>query len=122
MGFSIRFQRILGVRFIVGSVHDVIDEVSREGGMVVVPATPLLSNLSRDKAYREALLGAAFALADSALMVSLWTLIEGDNIPKVSGLKYLRALIELPEFCAAGASFWVLPTEPSARHNVRWLH
>jgi N-acetylglucosaminyldiphosphoundecaprenol N-acetyl-beta-D-mannosaminyltransferase len=122
MGFSIRFQRILGVRFIVGSVHDVIDEVSREGGLVVVPAAPALSNLSRDKAYREALLGADFALADSALMVSLWNLIEGDNIPKVSGLKYLRALIELPEFCAAGASFWVMPTEPSAQHNVRWLN
>jgi N-acetylglucosaminyldiphosphoundecaprenol N-acetyl-beta-D-mannosaminyltransferase len=122
MGLLIRYQRILGIRFIVGSVNDVIGEVSREGGLVVIPAAPALANLSRDKAYREALLEADFALADSALMVSLWNLIEGDKIPKVSGLKYLRALIELPEFCAAGSSFWVMPTESSAQRDVRWLN
>jgi N-acetylglucosaminyldiphosphoundecaprenol N-acetyl-beta-D-mannosaminyltransferase len=122
MGDSVRFQQILGIRFIVGSVHDVIDEVSREGGLVVVPAAPALTNLTRDKDYREALLGADFALADSALMVSLWNLIQGDDIPKVSGLKYLRGLIERAEFCAAGSGFWVMPTKPSAMRNVTWLN
>jgi UDP-N-acetyl-D-mannosaminuronic acid transferase (WecB/TagA/CpsF family) len=122
MGVPIRFQQILGIRFIVGHAHDVIDLVSGDGGLVVVPAAPALTNLAQDKEYREALLGADFALADSALMVALWNFIQGDEIPKLSGLKYLRALIERPEFCAAGSSFWVMPTAPSALRNVRWLN
>src|ERR1700691_5786313 len=122
MGVPVRFQQILGIRFIVGNAHDVIDLVSHDGGLVVVPAAPALTNLARDKEYREALLGADFALADSALMVALWNFIEGDGIPKLSGLKYLRALIERPDFCAAGASFWVMPTAPSAQRNVKWLN
>ncbi|MGO9339689.1 MAG: WecB/TagA/CpsF family glycosyltransferase [Terracidiphilus sp.] len=121
-GAPVRFQQILGIRFIVGNAHDVIDLVSSNGGLVVVPAAPALTNLSHDKEYREALLGADFALADSALMVALWNLIEGDAIPKLSGLKYLRALIERPEFCAAGSSFWIMPTAPSALRNVNWLN
>jgi UDP-N-acetyl-D-mannosaminuronic acid transferase (WecB/TagA/CpsF family) len=122
MEVPVRFQQILGIRFIVGNAHDVIDMVSADGGLVVVPAAPALTNLSQDKEYREALLGADFALADSALMVALWNFIEGDEIPKLSGLKYLRALIERPDFCAAGSSFWVMPTAPSAQRNVRWLN
>ncbi|HEY1901587.1 MAG TPA: WecB/TagA/CpsF family glycosyltransferase [Terracidiphilus sp.] len=122
MGLSVRFQQILGVRFIVGDAHSAIDELSRAGGLVVVPAAPALTNLVHDKGYREALLGADFALADSALMVAAWNLMQGDHIPKVSGLKYLRALIQRPEFCEAGSSFWVMPTEHSARRNVKWLN
>jgi exopolysaccharide biosynthesis WecB/TagA/CpsF family protein len=122
MGASVRFQQILGIRFIVGDTNDVIDRVSRDGGLVVVPAAPALTNLSHDKEYREALLGADFALADSALMVALWNFIQTDKVPKLSGLKYLRALIERPDFCAAGSSFWIMPTAPSAQRNVRWLN
>ena len=122
MSVSARFQQILGIRFIVGSAHDAIDEISRTGGLVAVPAAPALANLAHDKQYREALLGADFALADSALMVAVWNFIQSDAIPKVSGLKYLRALIERPEFCADGSSFWIMPGEPAAQRNVKWLN
>ncbi len=116
-----RFQRILGVRFFVGSVHEAIEEIMRNGGVVVVPAAPALKNLAHDMRYREALLGADFAIADSAFMVLLWNLIQRDNIQKISGLKYLRALIELKEFCEPGASFWVMPSPASAQRNLVWL-
>jgi UDP-N-acetyl-D-mannosaminuronic acid transferase (WecB/TagA/CpsF family) len=122
MGVSVRFQQILGIRFIVGSADDAIDQISREGGLVVVPAAPALMNLTRDGLYREALLGADFAIADSALMVSVWNLMQADRVPKLSGLKYLRALIRRPEFCARGSSFWVLPTASSIDRNVQWLN
>jgi len=118
---SPRFQQILGVRFIVGSAQQALDEVSRDGGLVVVPAAPALKNLPSDKSYREALLGADFAIADSALMVLLWNLIQRDRIPKLSGLKYLRALLERPAFRQPRASFWVMPTPAAARRNVAWL-
>lgn len=122
MGFSVRYQQILGIRFIVGDADDVIDRVSRQGGLVVVPAAPALTNLTHDKEYREALLGADFAIADSALMVLIWNLIQRDRIPKLSGLKYLRALIEREEFCETGSTFWIMPTASSAQRNMQWLN
>jgi len=115
-----RFQQILGVRFFVGDAQGAIDEVSKSGGLVVVPAAPALKNLAADKGYREALLGADFAIADSAFMVLLWNLIDSNRIPKLSGLKYLRALIDEPNFREGGA-FWVMPTPAAARRNVGWL-
>jgi N-acetylglucosaminyldiphosphoundecaprenol N-acetyl-beta-D-mannosaminyltransferase len=105
----------------IGKAHDAVDRVSREGGLVVMPAAPALTNLFQDKEYREALLGADFALADSSLMVAIWNLVQGDHIRKLSGLRYLRALIERPEFCESGSSFWVMPTHSSAERNLRWL-
>lgn len=116
-----RFQQILGVRFFVGDAQGAIDEVSQHGGLVVVPAAPALKNLAVDKGYREALLGADFAIADSAFMVLLWNLIDRNRIPKLSGLKYLRALVDEPEFQRVGSTFWVMPTAASAQRNLRWL-
>lgn len=121
MAQPMRFQRILGIPFLVGSAQDAIDTVTRAGGMVVVPSAPALKNLPHDKAYREALLGADFAIPDSALMVLLWNFIEGGSIRKLSGLKYLRTLITRAEFREPGASFWVMPTASSVRRNQAWL-
>src|ERR1700743_697359 len=121
MGSTPRFQQILGVRFFVGDAQGAIDEVSKSGGLVVVPAAPALKNLAADPGYREALLGADFAIADSAFMVLLWNLIDRNRIPKLSGLRYLRALIEEPDFRVAGNTFWVMPTAASAQRNLRWL-
>ena len=55
-------------------------------------------------------------------MVLLWNAIDGNRIPKLSGLKYLRALLEKPEFREPGETFWVMPTAASAQRNLRWLH
>jgi N-acetylglucosaminyldiphosphoundecaprenol N-acetyl-beta-D-mannosaminyltransferase len=121
MSSAPRFQQILGVRFFVGDARGAIEEVSQRGGLVVVPAAPALKNLTVDKGYREALLGADFAIADSAFMVLLWNLIDRNRIPKLSGLKYLRALVEEPVFQELGSNFWVMPTAASAQRNLRWL-
>ena len=122
MSGRLRFQQILGIRFFVGNAQEAIEEVSRNGGLVVVPAAPALKNLANDEQYRDALLGADFAIADSALMVWMWNLIERDRIPKLSGLKYLRALMQQKHFRGPGASFWVMPTMASAERNRACLH
>ena len=121
MSSTRRFQQILGVRFFVGDAQGAIDEVSQNGGLVVVPAAPALKNLAVDKSYREALLGADFAIADSSFMVLLWNLIDRNRIPKLSGLKYLRALVEEPDFKSSGSTFWVMPSAISAQRNLQWL-
>jgi N-acetylglucosaminyldiphosphoundecaprenol N-acetyl-beta-D-mannosaminyltransferase len=116
-----RFQRILGVRFFVGSAQGAIDQICLNGGIVVVPAAPALKNLTHDQRYREALLGADFAIPDSVLMVMIWNLMQRDRIPKLSGLKYLRTLIGQPSIREPKASFWVMPAPESARCNAAWL-
>jgi len=118
----VRFQKILGIRFLVGNAQEAIDQVSLSGGLVVVPAAPALKNLPYDEKYRAALLGADFAIADSALMVVLWNLLERDRIPKLSGLKYLRKLIAQTEFRRPETSFWVMPSKQAARCNMCWLN
>jgi N-acetylglucosaminyldiphosphoundecaprenol N-acetyl-beta-D-mannosaminyltransferase len=121
VSIPVRYEMILGVRFFIGTAQDAINEVSRQGGLVVVPAAPALKNLADDRQYREALLGADFAIADSVLMVLLWNLIERDRIPKLSGLKYLRALIEQADFRQCGRNFWVMPSTDAAKRNAMWL-
>jgi UDP-N-acetyl-D-mannosaminuronic acid transferase (WecB/TagA/CpsF family) len=118
---SARFRQILGVKFIIGSEEEVIREISRAGGLVVVPSAPVLASIPKDPRTAEALMGADYAIADSALMVLLWNVIERDSIPKLSGLKYIRALIEQPHFRASDANFWVMPTPQAAERNVAWL-
>lgn len=118
---KVRFQNILGVRFLVGDAQEAIDLISSSGGMVVVPAAPALKNLAHDHSYREALLEADFAIPDSALMVLMWNMLQRDRIKKLSGLKYLRALIERREFRKPGATFWVMPTAAALERNRSWL-
>lgn len=118
---TVRYQTILGIRFFVGTAQGAIDEISRQGGLVVVPAAPALKNLAHDRRYRDALLGADFAIADSALMVLLWNLMQRNRISKLSGLKYLRALIEQAEFRQPESSFWVMPSSAAAECNAAWL-
>jgi UDP-N-acetyl-D-mannosaminuronic acid transferase (WecB/TagA/CpsF family) len=118
---TVRFQQILGVQFVVAEAQQVIDLVSESGGLVVVPSGPGLRTLTCDKAYREALLGADFAIADSAFMVILWNLLYHPKISKLSGLKYLRALLVQDGFRRAGATFWVMPWQESADRAVTWL-
>jgi UDP-N-acetyl-D-mannosaminuronic acid transferase (WecB/TagA/CpsF family) len=116
-----RFQQILGVKFFVGDAEGAIDLVSEHGGLVVVPSAPTLKDLASNESYRESVLGADFAIADSALMVLIWNLLERNRIPKLSGLKYLRALVARPEFCKAGNNFWVMASPISAQRNLKWL-
>jgi UDP-N-acetyl-D-mannosaminuronic acid transferase (WecB/TagA/CpsF family) len=118
---NVRYQTILGIRFFIGEAEVVIQEVSRRGGLVVVPAAPALKNLAHDQPYRDALLGADFAIADSVLMVLLWNLMNRNRISKLSGLKYLRALIQQEEFHQPESSFWVMPSAAAAVRNVAWL-
>lgn len=121
LSHSFRYQMILGVRFFIGTAQEAIDEISREGGLLIVPAAPALKNLPCDKGYREALLGADFAIADSALMVLLWNVMQRNRILKLSGLKYMRVLIEQADFRQSGRSFWVMPSTDAAKRNASWL-
>lgn len=122
MTSPIRYQTILGIRFFQGTADQAIDQVSSQGGLVVVPSGPGLRTLADEPVYREALLGADLAITDSGFMVLLWNLLHRPAISKLSGLKYVRALVARPDFTALGAALWVMPNRASADRALAWLN
>ena len=117
---SADFRQILGIRFFVGGARHAI-HLLQNGGLLVVPAAPALKNLAEDHGYREALLGADVAIADSGLMVMIWNLVQKDHIRRLSGLKYLRELLKVPDIREPGRSLWIMPNPTSATTNLAWL-
>jgi N-acetylglucosaminyldiphosphoundecaprenol N-acetyl-beta-D-mannosaminyltransferase len=113
-------RTILGISFFQGTVLEAIERVA-QGGLVVVPAAPALKDLDTNPGYRDALMNADLVIADSAFMVLIWNIIEGDSIKRLSGLRYLRELLQQPEVRRSGNCVWVMASPLSAQLNVKWL-
>ncbi len=118
--FDDAYRKILGVTFFDGSASEAIERI-RRGGLLVVPAAPALKDMDHDVAYREALLNADLAIADSALMVLVWNVIERDTLYRLSGLEYLRQLLLEPDVREAQRTLWIMASAKSAATNLRWL-
>jgi len=114
------FQQILGVRFFTGDLPSLV-QLTKGGGLVVVPSAPVLVDLNSDEAHREALENSDLALADSGFMVLLWRIIRRQRLPRISGLRYLRALLPEPELHQPNATFWIMPSIADAGANRTWL-
>ena len=115
-----QYRQILGLQFFTGTTAQAVD-LMKAGGLLVVPAAPALKDLPLNSAYRDALLGADLTITDSGFMVLLWNLIERDNIPKVSGLAYLRQLLLEEDFRRPGNTFWIMSSDASSQRNREWL-
>jgi N-acetylglucosaminyldiphosphoundecaprenol N-acetyl-beta-D-mannosaminyltransferase len=113
------YRTILGINYFVGTLEELL-VLSRKGGLIVVPAAPNLADLRVHPAYREAVEGATFAITDSSLLIIMWFMRKGEWLTKISGLKYLRALIAEQSFRDA-RTFWVMPSREDMLVNLRWL-
>lgn len=110
----------------------------------MVPSAPVLVDMVDKPALREALLGADLAVTDSGLMVLLWWLLKREKLERVSGLEYLKLLLQElkaesgkrkapadagPMAGSSGRSasgeggkiFWVMPTDAARDRNLAWL-
>jgi UDP-N-acetyl-D-mannosaminuronic acid transferase (WecB/TagA/CpsF family) len=114
------FRQILGIRFYVGQPPGLM-ELTKQGGLIAVPSAPVLTHLTEDEVHRAAVEGCDFAITDSGFMVLLWRFFTGDRLVRISGLRFLQALVDLPEFRAPRATFWVMPTPADSVANRRWL-
>ena len=114
------FCQILGVRFFSGEVRAAVERM-KDGGLLVAPAAPALTNLATNAGYREALLNADLAIADSGFMVLIWNLLERGAVRRLSGLEYLRELLKGPELRQRGQAFWIMGSAASAECNLAWL-
>ena len=113
-------RQILGVRFCLGEADEIISRLG-SGGLLVVPSAPSFMEIVRNEEYRDAVTNADVAITDSALMVLLWNWLENDSIGRLSGLKYIRALLQEEEVRTPGRTFWVMAGRKSAEKNLSWL-
>lgn len=111
---------ILGIPFFQGAAHQAVDRMG-SGGLLVVPAAPALQDIVHNHGYREALLKADVAITDSAFMVMVWNYLQKDSIQRLSGLEYLRELLNRADVRRPGACVWVMANQRSAARNLAWL-
>jgi UDP-N-acetyl-D-mannosaminuronic acid transferase (WecB/TagA/CpsF family) len=88
---------------------------------MVAPSAPVLIGIAENPVQRAAVASSDLAITDSGLMVLLWKMITGERITRVSGLEFLKLLLEQPELHRPGATFWVMPSAASMRRNLFWL-
>lgn len=114
-------EKILGISFFNGAAADAIAEINRTGGVLVCPASTALVKLRHDEDYRRALQQADLALADSNLLAFLWKIATGRRLRNISGLSYLKGLLNDPGFHTARATFWVVSSPGAKQCATNWL-
>lgn len=117
---SDKYQQILGVSFFTGSPAEAVD-IGIAGGLVVVPAAPALVEMPDDPDYCEALLQSDLAITDSGFMVLVWRFTGGKALTRVSGLEYLKILLERPQVRKPGAVLYIMPTKGSRDKCLAYL-
>jgi N-acetylglucosaminyldiphosphoundecaprenol N-acetyl-beta-D-mannosaminyltransferase len=114
-------ETILGVRFFNGTVEEAVETMSRNGGLLVVPAAPALVKLQTDEGYRRALVSADMAIADSGAMVLLWKIFTGRRVERISGLKFLKHLASRLGTHSSERVLWIVPSESAHEKTIDWL-
>lgn len=113
-------RTILGIPFYIGTAAQAVERM-KSGGLLVVPAAPALKDLETKAAYREALVHADLAIADSAYMVIVWNRLQHDSIRRLSGLEYLSELLKQPDVRQPRNVLWIMAGPASAEKNLKWL-
>jgi N-acetylglucosaminyldiphosphoundecaprenol N-acetyl-beta-D-mannosaminyltransferase len=103
--------QILGIQFFNGDVDAAVALMGQNGGYLVAPSGTCFARLREDKPYRQAMLSADLAIADSGLMVLAWRLLRREKIQRVSGLNYLKQLLTTLKRQENARVIWILPNE-----------
>jgi len=113
-------RQILGIRFFNGNAEEAIALMTQYGGFLVAPSGTCFARLREDEAYRRALVAADLAIPDSGLMVVLWRLLRREKVQRISGLKYLKHLLEKVKDEGNKEEFWVLPDGRAQQKLLEW--
>src|SRR5438270_242674 len=114
-------EQILGIHFFNGTVDEAVEALSANGGLLVVPAAPSLVKICDDPEYRRALISADMVIADSGAMVLFWRIFTGRRVERISGLKFLKRLVDRLRSHSNERVLWVLPTESAREKTIAWL-
>jgi N-acetylglucosaminyldiphosphoundecaprenol N-acetyl-beta-D-mannosaminyltransferase len=113
-------ERILGVLFFNGSARDAVERARHTGGLIAIPAAPALLKLKYDEEYRLALQRADLVLADSELLALLWRLVSRRRLKKISGIAYLKCLLD-SDVRKKEKLFLIVASDAAKRKAIDWL-
>ncbi len=102
--------RILGIDFYNDTLECALEKAHNEGGLFLAPSGPGLSELGQNPHYDRALQAADVNLIDSGYLALLWKKQTAQQLKRHSGLKFIKALIEDPNFKSNPKQLWVMPT------------
>ena len=119
---SIQTVSILNVPFAVGDVGQLTNLALESRGLITAPSGPCLLLASKDPVYSRQLAASQFAMADSGAMVLMWRLVHPKTIiQRVSGLAFLKKVLEDPRLRRPGALYLVDPSPEASCRNRQWL-
>ncbi len=110
MASDYRQIRILGVDFFDDSFECSLEIAHNHGGLFLAPSGPGLADLGKNPHYDAALRAADVNLIDSGYLALLWKQRTGQSVQRHSGLKFIKAIVESPEFTSNRKQLWVMPT------------
>lgn len=114
-------ERILGLSFFNGSAAAAVAAAIASRGCVVIPASPALIKLNYDEGYRHALQRANLVIPDSVLLAHLWRFATGRRLTNISGIDYLRCLLQEPSVNPTENIFWIMPSEGAKQKAIEFL-
>jgi len=96
-------------------------EKAKKGGLFLAPSGPGLALIDKDNLYFEACKKADIVLPDSGLAIFLCRLLGLGNLPRVSGLGFLKYFFESYKTDSDSTIFWVFPSETTREKVFSWL-
>ena len=116
-----RTERILGIGFFNGSAGEAVEQMKAPGGCLVIPPSPALMKLNHDGNYRRALQQADLVLPDSGLLTLVWKVTTGRVIRKISGIDYLKRLLDDVSLQSGVGPFWVVSSAIAQEKALNFL-
>ncbi len=115
-----RSIKIFGIKFLDGTIKEIIKNV-KKGGIISVPAAPALINIYKDVEYHNALIKSKFAIFDSGYLCVLLLIFKGIRVKKISGLQLLNEFLKDVNKYLPGEIFLIDPTKNEAISNRNLL-
>lgn len=122
MSTDLNLVRILGIDFYNDSLERALQIAHQEGGLFLAPSGAGLSELGRNSNYDRALQQADVNLIDSGYLALLWNKRTGQKLQRHSGLKFIEALLQEPDFKSNLKQLWVMPNEQQRDAAARHLN
>lgn len=113
--------RILGIEFFNDTLETALEFTLETKGLILAPSGPGLASLGENAYYDQALKHADLNLIDSGYLALLWRQKTGDQLKRHSGLKFIKALIEHPDFRNNPKQLWVMPSDEHIQSAMKFL-
>ena len=91
--------------------------LNKYGGLLVAPAAPAIKDIKKNELYYSALKNSDFAILDSGFMVLFLLIFRRIKLKKLSGLSFLKSMLNQPEVKKQNSIFLINPNHKESLLN-----